>query len=85
MCPENKIPTLLSGNEEAAAIYMLTRHQVVTKTWPSDEGMKQLIDLSIPAVKIAMDLYGVQDQRTCLERVRSVFHHFEAERRKHAG
>ena len=49
---------------------MLTRRQVVTV------GMGQVTDISIPAVKIGMDLYGVKDQLACLNRVRKVFHHF---------
>lgn len=49
---------------------MLTRRQVVTA------GMGQVMDISIPAVKIAMDLYGVKDQAACLNRVRKLFHHF---------
>lgn len=51
-------------------VYMLTRRQVITV------GMGQVADISIPAVKIAMDLYGVKDQMGCLNRVRKLFHHF---------
>lgn len=66
-------------NHDAAAIYMLTRNQVVTA------GMGQPVDISIPAVKIAMDLYEVKDQRACLERVLRVFQHFERIRRDNAS
>jgi hypothetical protein len=52
---------------------MLARNQVVTN------GMA-IVDISIPAVKIAMDLYGVKDQRDCLNRVRRLFYHFLQER-----
>ena len=62
---------LLEENAEVAQIYMLTRRQVITV------GAGQVADLSIPAVKIAMDLYGVRDQKACLNRVRRVFHHFQ--------
>lgn len=50
---------------------MMTRRQVVTM------GVNgQIMDISIPAVKIAMDLCGVKDQMACLNRVRKLFHHF---------
>lgn len=50
---------------------MMTRRQVVTS------GMGgQIVDISIPAIKIAMDLYGVKNQMACLNRVRKLFHHF---------
>ena len=58
-------------NDIDAAVYMMTRRQVVTA------GMSgQIVDISIPAVKIAMDLLGVKDQAACLLRVRKLFHHF---------
>jgi len=50
---------------------MMTRRQVVT----SGKG-GQIVDISIPAIKIAMDLYGVKNQVACLNRVRKLFHHF---------
>ena len=53
---------------------MLTKRQVVT------EGMGRAVDISIPAVKIAMDLCGVNDQLACLNRVRKLFHHFLGEK-----
>jgi len=49
---------------------MLARRQVITV------GAGQVADLSIPAVKIVMDLYRVRDQKACLNRVRRLFHHF---------
>jgi len=61
---------LWAENEVDAKVYMLTRRQVIT------DGMGQIIDISIPAVKIAMELYGVRDQMACLNRVRKLFHHF---------
>ena len=62
---------LMEENADVATIYMLTRRQVITV------GAGQVADLSIPAVKIAMDLYGVRDQKACLNRVRRLFHHFQ--------
>jgi hypothetical protein len=37
-------------------------------------GMGQAIDISIPAVKIVMDLYNVKDQLRCLNKVRAAFY-----------
>ena len=62
---------LREENEESARVYMLTRRQVVTA------GMGQAVDISIPAVKIAMDLCGVKDQLVCLNRVRKLYHDLE--------
>lgn len=50
---------------------MLTRSQVITA------GMGQVIDISIPAVKIAMDLFHVKDQLTCLNKVRALFYRMQ--------
>ena len=59
------------ANAEAAQVYLLTRRQIITT------GMSgQIVDISIPAVKIVMDLYGVANQAECLNRVRKLFHHF---------
>jgi len=60
----------MEENEEVAQVYMLARRQVITV------GAGQVADLSIPAVKIVMDLYRVRDQKACLNRVRRLFHHF---------
>lgn len=61
----------MERNEDAAKVYIMTRRQVVTA------GMGQAVDISIPAVKIAMELYGVKDQLGCLNMVRRVFHKME--------
>jgi hypothetical protein len=60
-------------NREAAEVYYMTRNQIITA------GMRQVIDISIPAVKIVMDLLGVRDQKTCIMKVRRAFHHFKPE------
>lgn len=52
-------------------MYFLTRNQIITA------GMGQVIDISIPAVKVVMDLLGVRDQKTCLLKVRKAFHYFK--------
>ena len=75
--PDPAAIDLHPANEDAARVYMLTRQQVITA------GRGQVVDISIPAVKIAMDLYGVRDQAKCLNRVRKLFHHrLEAQQRE---
>lgn len=54
---------LRSENEVVAAIFMLTRKQLITVR------ETQVVSISIPAIKAAMDVYGVVDQKTCLDRV----------------
>ena len=70
---------LLEENEDTATIYMLTRKQVIT----AEQG--QIIDISIPAVKIAMDMHGGKDQKECLQNVRHLFYYFENKRRENAS
>jgi len=61
---------LFEENEDAGEVYMATRRQYRT----AEQG--RVVDIDIVAVKTVMDLYGVSDQRECLERVRMLFHHF---------
>jgi hypothetical protein len=63
-------PILLPENQEAVSVYFFTRNQLITA------GMGTVIDISIPAVKIVMDLYGVEDQLDCLQKVVHLFHEF---------
>jgi len=60
---------LFEENEEAGAIYMMTRGQVVTV-------MNRVVDINFQSIKVAMDLCGVRNQRQCFEKVRRVFYHF---------
>jgi hypothetical protein len=62
--------TLSPNNYQAAEVYKMTRGQVITA------GMGQIIDISLPAVKIAMDMCGVIDQKRCLKKVTRTFYHF---------
>ena len=55
-------------------VYIMTRGQVATA------GMGEVVDISIPAIKIVMDLRRVTDQLGCLTRVRRLFHDVRAER-----
>jgi len=57
---------LVDENQEAAKVFMMTRNQVVSVGG-------QVADISIPAVKIVMDLYQVRNQRECFEKVRGLF------------
>ena len=63
------------ANADAAAIYMLTRNQVVTV------GEGQPVDVNIVAVKAAMDAHGIPDQRACLAMVVSIWRQCDAKRR----
>lgn len=62
---------LMEENEEVGQVFMLTRRQYVTA------GQGQVVDISIPAVKVVMDLLKIENQKICLMRVRDLFHHFE--------
>lgn len=46
---------------------MLCRGQVIMT------GMGDVIDISILAIKAAMDIYSIQDQKNCLEKVVRLF------------
>lgn len=70
---------LAPENEDAGMVFMLCRNQVVTV------GQGQPVDLSLPAVLSVMDLLGVRDRKSCLFRVRDLWHALEKERRQHAG
>lgn len=67
---------LLPENEDAAWIYLMTRNQCLVTM----DG--QAIDLDLRAVKAAMDVYGVQDQATCMTRVVRTWRAMEAKRRE---
>ncbi len=54
---------------------MMARSQVITA------GMSgQVIGIDLAAVKAVMDVCGVTDQKDCLQKVVSTFHHFLAAR-----
>ena len=60
--------TLLAENEDAALVYMITRRQYITGEYG------RVVDISIPAVKIVMDMHGIIDQKRCLEKVLKTFY-----------
>jgi len=72
---------LREDNLETAKIFMLVRRQYVTRTAFTKDGRPYsvVVDVSIPAIKDAMDAMGVEDQRDCMRRVRNLFHHFLGE------
>ncbi len=57
-------------NQEAVDVYLLVRNQVITTA------MGSVVDISFPAVKVVMDLMGVEDQQDCFFRVHHLFHEF---------
>ena len=64
---------LKKDNEQAAFIYRAVRQQIIT----FHNGQHDIVvDLDYPAVKMVMDLYRVQDQRECFEKVVRTFRHF---------
>jgi hypothetical protein len=67
---------LMAENEDAAGVYMSCRRQYVT----AEQG--RVVDISIPAIKIVMDLQGVRGQRDCMRKVRNLFYRIEDERRE---
>lgn len=60
---------LMPENADAARIYPIVRNQVITVG-------EHVIDINILAVKAVMDMYGIEDQRTCLKKIRAVFDYF---------
>lgn len=61
---------LEEDNVDVVKVFLAVRHHVVLHE--VDES-KTLIDLDIRAVKDAMDIYGVQDQQKCYDKVRQLF------------
>lgn len=57
------VPDVMPGNAEAVRIWGRCRKQVIP-------GMNGPIDINVLAVTKIMDLYGVKNQKRCLEKVR---------------
>lgn len=53
---------------------MRVRGQIITAPAGKE---RMILTLSIPAIKTVMDLYGVENQRECMERVMALWHHFQ--------
>lgn len=69
------LPPLLKENEEALMVYSRCHNQVVTAA------MGEVIDINLASVKLIMDLYGVENQKECMEKVVSVFHKLLADKK----
>lgn len=55
-------------NEEAVDVFFICRHQVIIAG--------KILDIKIEAVKAAMDIFRVQNQKECFERVRKLSREF---------
>ena len=55
-------PVILTGNQEALQVYGLCRSQLIVS-------FSSIIGVSLPAIKVAMDLLLVEDQISCAEKV----------------
>lgn len=62
------IPPLMPENADAMKVYLMVRNQVITV------GMGEVVDLHFPSVKMVMDLFSIEDQRVCFEKVTFLFH-----------
>lgn len=54
-------------NEDAGMVFMLTRGQII----PGYEGRP--VDINIVAVRAVMDIYGIENQQDCLNKVLLLF------------
>ena len=61
-CDNCKRPSLLPQNYEALQVYGLCKSQLIV-------GMAGIVGIRLEAVKVAMDLLGVDDQIICAEKV----------------
>lgn len=69
----------MEENEDIASVYLVSRRQIIL----GEQG--RVMDIDLRAVKVAMDLYEVKDQRECLDRVRRTFYHFMGGGETYAG
>lgn len=65
----------MEENQDAGTIYIMCRNQVIT------EGMGERVDINLQTVKTVMDLYGIRNQRECMEKVTKTFRYFLSQRR----
>ncbi|MDD5353029.1 MAG: DUF1799 domain-containing protein [Candidatus Omnitrophica bacterium] len=71
-------PIIMPANQDALRIYALVSNQVIIG------GMGDIIGLNYNAVKFIMDLYGIENQRDCFERVVHIFNKILAARKNNA-
>lgn len=70
----------MEGNRDAVQVFGLCKTQVIT-------GFDSIIDINILAVKMAMDLHGIVNQKDCVMKVRIMFNEYKEaldEKRKNA-
>lgn len=58
---------LLESNQDAGLIFRVCRRQVIVAP------MGGIVDIDIATVIQVMNMYGIIDQKTCLEKVRQLF------------
>lgn len=73
-CESCKV-NLLEENQDAGKIFQICRGQIITA------GMGDIIDINILAVKAVMDIEGIQNQKVCLQKVLTMFHYWQQNRK----
>ena len=67
---DNCLPELLPENQDAIAVYSQVRNQAIYA------GMDAIpVDLNYGAVKIVMDMYGIENQPDCFQKVLKAWNH----------
>jgi hypothetical protein len=66
---ETCIEPLLPENIDAGKIFLICRRQVIAA---GPRG--KIVDINHQAIKCSMDIYGIENQRECFEKVVSLFH-----------
>jgi hypothetical protein len=62
------VPDIFPENKDALEVFFLVEDQVITA------GMSgKVISLSLPAIKVAMDICNIRNQRDCARRVKRAF------------
>jgi len=67
---------LPDGYEKAEEIFMVCRNQVIVAP------MGEVIDINIQTVISTMGVYGIRNQKDCLEKVLKIFHAWQKSRKK---
>lgn len=70
------MPQAMEENKEAWMIFQISRNQLIVG------GMGGVIDINIMAVKTVMDLYEIENQCECMEKVLQMAHIFIREMQK---
>jgi len=70
---DNCLPKLFPENEDAIAVYSQVRNQAI---YVGMDGIP--VDLDYRAVKVVMDMYGIEDQADCFQKVLKAWNHIAA-------